>query len=126
MLASFPGTELAGLAYEPLWDFHSKSDEKIHFIVADDYVTAEEGTGIVHLALYGEDDYRLIRKNGLPIVQPIGLDGLFTAETGAYAGRHFVAEWRLRFSRIWRPTDCSSAGRGMSTVIHTVINVNQS
>ena len=92
VLASFPGTELAGLTYEPLWDFHSKSDEKIHFIVADDYVTAEEGTGIVHLALYGEDDYRLIRKNGLPIVQPIGLDGLFTAETGAYAGRHFVAE----------------------------------
>lgn len=92
VVSSFTGRELEGLAYEPLWDFHTDRDPTIHHIVVDDYVTAAEGTGIVHLALYGEDDFRLIRKYDLPIVQPIGLDGLFSEETGSYAGRYFIEE----------------------------------
>jgi len=92
VLETFPGGNLAGLHYEPLWDFHVDHGDRIHRIVVDDYVTSGEGTGIVHLALYGEDDFRLIRKYDLPIVQPIGLDGLFSEETGTYAGRFFVDE----------------------------------
>lgn len=56
-------------------------------VIADTYVTADDGSGIVHLALYGQDDYRLIGDNNLPPVQNVDLDGRCAPNTGAYAGR---------------------------------------
>ncbi|MDP8240360.1 MAG: class I tRNA ligase family protein [Candidatus Hatepunaea meridiana] len=57
-------------------------------VVCDKYVTAEDGTGIVHLAPYGEDDFRLIRKNGLRIVQNVNEEGRCVRST-KFAGRLF-------------------------------------
>ncbi|TKJ40469.1 isoleucine--tRNA ligase [candidate division LCP-89 bacterium B3_LCP] len=81
------GKELAGMEYHPLWDF--QKDAKAHRVIADDYVTTEEGAGVVHLALYGEDDFRIIRREGLPLVQNVDDHGYCTEATGPYAGRYF-------------------------------------
>lgn len=82
------GKELEGWEYQPLWDF-LEMGERAHRVVADDYVTATEGSGIVHLALYGEDDYRLIRKFGFPMIQNVDADGFCTPNTQQFAGRWF-------------------------------------
>ncbi|MDP2360320.1 MAG: isoleucine--tRNA ligase [bacterium] len=95
ILRTVPGRELGGLDYEPLWDFQAGPDSEgrqPHRTVVDDYVTAAEGTGIVHLALYGEDDFRLIRAYGLPRVQHVDDTGHFVAGTGPWSGRYFKEE----------------------------------
>lgn len=73
-----PGDEVQGLIVKQPFQ-----------VIADDYVTADDGSGIVHLALYGADDFRLIRQNGLPLVQNVDLDGKCTPNTGQFAGRWF-------------------------------------
>ncbi len=66
------GSELVGLEYEPLFDVPAirESDKRAYCVVAGDFVTTNEGTGIVHTAvMYGEDDYNLGVALGLPMVQ---------------------------------------------------------
>jgi isoleucyl-tRNA synthetase len=95
LLKVVKGRELAGLEYDPLWDFYAGADDegrKPHRTVVDEYVTADDGTGMVHLALYGEDDFRLIRANELPRVQHVDDTGHFTERCGAFAGRYFREE----------------------------------
>ncbi|MFH1735973.1 MAG: isoleucine--tRNA ligase [bacterium] len=81
------GRDLAGMTYEPLWDW--QKDSKAHRVIADEYVTTEDGTGVVHLALYGEDDFRIIRREGFPLVQNVNDHGYCEANAGQYAGRYF-------------------------------------
>ena len=94
ILAQLKGADLVGLRYQPLWDFfpNAPAPQRRYEVIADDYVTTESGTGVVHLALYGEDDFRLIKKYGFPQIQHVGADGKFHAACGAYAGRMFRAE----------------------------------
>ncbi|RJP80184.1 MAG: isoleucine--tRNA ligase [Candidatus Zixiibacteriota bacterium] len=84
------GSELAGMRYHPLWDW--QRNEKAHVVLADDYVTTEDGAGIVHLALYGEDDFRIIRREGLPLVQNVDETGHTRPQTNSFAGRYFRDE----------------------------------
>ncbi len=86
------GSGLKGIKYRPLWDFLSEVGDNAHVVVADEYVTAEDGSGMVHLALYGEDDFRLIKKNNLPMVQNVDVTGHCAKNTGIYAGRYFREE----------------------------------
>lgn len=83
------GRDLEGLAYTSLWSFLDGVGEKAHHVVADDYVTAEDGSGIVHLALYGEDDYRIIKEKDIPLVQSVDINGIIIDEVGPFAGRWF-------------------------------------
>ncbi len=80
-LKTVRGAELCGMEYEPLYDFaHPK--EKAWYIVADDYVTLTDGTGIVHIApAFGEDDARVGRDNHLPFVQLVDAQGKFVEGT---------------------------------------------
>ncbi len=79
------GTALKGTEYEPLYRF-VEPDKKAWYVVCDEYVTMEDGSGIVHIApAYGEDDNRVCRENGLPFVNLVDTQGRFTAET-AWAG----------------------------------------
>ncbi|MCR5567073.1 MAG: isoleucine--tRNA ligase [Clostridiales bacterium] len=79
--AEFPGTDLKGMEYEPLYRF-VEPDKKAWFVVCDDYVTMEDGTGIVHQApAFGEDDNRVCRENGLPFVNLVDTQGKFVPET---------------------------------------------
>ncbi|MFH1861907.1 MAG: isoleucine--tRNA ligase [bacterium] len=84
------GSELKGMRYYPLWDFQKHPEA--HRVVVDDYVTTEDGTGIVHLALYGEDDFRIIRREGLPTVQNVDENGYCTSVVEPFAGRYFKEE----------------------------------
>lgn len=86
------GAKLKCTKYSPLWDFLNGVGDNAHVVVADEYVTAEDGSGMVHLALYGEDDFRLINKNNLPMVQNVDVTGHCTDNTGVYAGRYFRDE----------------------------------
>ena len=85
---TFPGEELVGLRYEPLFDFQPncvKNDpnrENAWKIVADDYVTMTDGTGVVHQApAFGEDDARVGRENHIPFLQLVDTRGCMSKET---------------------------------------------
>ena len=85
------GSELCGIEYEPLFscaaEVAAKQHKKAHFVVADNYVTMEDGTGVVHIApAFGEDDARVGRENDLPLVQLVDDKGNMTEET-PYAGK---------------------------------------
>lgn len=84
------GSDLVGLKYEPLFPYFASLKTKGAFrVVAADFVSTEDGTGVVHIAPgFGEDDHALGQKEGLPGVCPIDEEGRFTAEVTDYAGRH--------------------------------------
>lgn len=80
------GADLCGMEYEPLFNF-VQPKEKAWYVVADDYVTLDAGSGIVHIApAFGEDDARVGRENKLPFVQLINPQGKFVDEATPYAG----------------------------------------
>jgi len=85
---TFPGSELVGMKYEPLFDFQvaavakDPNAENAWTVIADDYVTMSDGTGIVHIALaFGEDDNRVGKKNNIPFLQLVDSKGEMTKET---------------------------------------------
>jgi isoleucyl-tRNA synthetase len=86
------GNDLAGKAYEPMWDWLELDHPNVCRVVADEYVTTEDGTGLVHLAYYGEDDFRILRKNGVPLVLAVNTDGLVDQMATPFAGRWFREE----------------------------------
>jgi len=78
VLEEMPGTALEHIEYEQLIPFIDV-DKKAFFVTLADYVTVEDGTGIVHTApAFGEDDYNTGMKYGLPVVQPVSEEGKFT------------------------------------------------
>lgn len=86
VLKTVKGSELCGMDYQPLFDF-AKTDKRAWYVVADDYVTLDAGSGIVHIApAFGEDDARVGRENDLPFVQLINAQGRFVEEAVPYAG----------------------------------------
>jgi isoleucyl-tRNA synthetase len=90
VLDRFPGSELVGTAYEPPFDFipGSAYGELGHTVLGADFVTAEDGTGLVHTAIaFGEDDFRLGEQYGLNVINPVRLDGTYDQRIGPYAGR---------------------------------------
>lgn len=73
---TFKGDELVGKAYEPLFENRGNNAHKIW---AADYVTTDEGTGIVHLApAFGEEDYVLAKQKDIPLVNNIDDNGFYT------------------------------------------------
>ena len=84
VLETYKGTDLVGTKYEQLMPF-VEVEGKCFEVLADSYVTSEDGTGIVHIApAYGEDDNRVCRENGIGFVNPVGKDGCYT--TGPWEG----------------------------------------
>ena len=89
--ARLRGADLVGRAYEPLFPYFAAQRERGAFVVvADDYVTAAEGTGLVHQApAFGEDDQRVLRTAGIrAFVCPVSMAGRFTDEVPDFAGWH--------------------------------------
>ena len=83
------GAELEGMRYTRLFDY-LPADGPICRVWTADFVTIEDGTGIVHCApAYGEDDIRLCRSKGMPVVHGVGLDGCFVPEVEPVAGKFF-------------------------------------
>jgi len=83
------GHELVGVSYLPLFPYSVPEEGRAHYIVDADFVSTEEGTGIVHTsALYGVDDLRLCQENGIPFRHTVGLDGKFLPYVEKFAGLH--------------------------------------
>ncbi|HUI92900.1 MAG TPA: isoleucine--tRNA ligase [Chitinivibrionales bacterium] len=88
VLEELTGKQLQGLRYAPLFDYFAKTSEKFFQVTCADFVSTEDGTGIVHIApAFGEDDFVVGQKLGLPVVCPVDEEGKFTAEVPDYAGR---------------------------------------
>ena len=80
------GKSLAGKEYERLFAYHPVK-EKAFYVVEADFVTTEDGSGIVHMApAYGEDDYQTSKKYGLPTIHPVNKSGEFGPEVTDFAG----------------------------------------
>ena len=74
---TFKGKDLEYTEYEQLLPFINVS-KKAFFVVCDDYVTMEDGTGLVHIApAFGQDDYEVGKKYDLPVINPVGEDGKY-------------------------------------------------
>ncbi|MEK7091796.1 MAG: class I tRNA ligase family protein [Patescibacteria group bacterium] len=106
VIETFKGSDLIGLSYEPVFDYYSKPDEKElqrrsalspresaswdngWKVYGADFVTTDDGTGIVHIApAFGEDDLKLGQANNLPFIQHVKMDGTFKSEVTDLAGQ---------------------------------------
>lgn len=84
------GGELAGKSYKPLFDYYVgkglENEQNGWKIYAADFVTTEDGTGVVHIApAFGEDDLNLGKANNLPFIQHVGMDGKIKSEATEFA-----------------------------------------
>ena len=90
LVAEFKGTELKGVSYEPIFPYYADLKAEGAFrVLNDDYVTTDDGVGIVHIApAYGEDDFRVCREAGMTaIADPLDDACAFTDRIPEYAGR---------------------------------------
>ncbi|MGH2951244.1 MAG: class I tRNA ligase family protein, partial [Solirubrobacterales bacterium] len=86
--AHFPGSALVGTRYEPPFPYISDYGPKGHTVLDGDFVTTEEGTGLVHTAIaFGEDDFRLGEQHGIKLQNPVRADGTFDERITDFAGR---------------------------------------
>src|SRR3989338_1345522 len=91
VVAEIKGSELVGVPYEPVFDYFTKKDftnkENSWKVYAGEFVTMEDGTGIVHIAPgYGEEDMALAKKEKIPFIHHVTTEGKFTAEVKDFAG----------------------------------------
>lgn len=105
VIKTVTGTELVGMTYEPLFNFLSVGDTKSYVVCSADFVTLEDGTGIVHTAaIYGEDDYQLAVKEGLPTIPMLDDQGKFLNFVTPLAGQFYTK------SQDWIIQDLTSRG----------------
>ena len=104
ILRTFLGAELVGKRYEPLFEDRGKG---AHTIWHADYVSVEDGTGVVHLSpAYGEEDYTLAKANGVPVVSNLDDNGFYSE--GPWKGElvwdvnKTIAKTMHEDGRIWR------------------------
>ncbi|MBS0654396.1 MAG: isoleucine--tRNA ligase, partial [Verrucomicrobia bacterium] len=93
ILARMKGRDLDGKAYVPAFNYFASMREKGAFrVIADEFVTTEDGTGLVHCAPgFGEADFYACQKRNIPVVCPVDQNGQFTTEIAEFQGR-FVKE----------------------------------
>jgi isoleucyl-tRNA synthetase len=86
----FHGRDMLGARYEPPFAFIATEEfgERGHTLVPADFVSAEDGTGVVHTSIsFGEDDFRIGLDQGIPVINPVKLDGTFEERMGQFAGQ---------------------------------------
>ncbi len=107
VLRTFKGTELLGKKYEQLIPF-AKPEGKAFEIIHGDFVSLDEGTGIVHTApAYGEDDNIVCKQNNIPIINLVDKEGKFIEEVKPWAGRFVrdcnedICEWLKQGNKLF-------------------------
>lgn len=99
ILKTFTGSELEGLRYEQLLPYTQPVDGDAFRVVIGDFVSTEDGTGIVHIApSHGADDFRTARQNGIGSILLVDKTGRFTSEVTDMAGEFVKEEY-------WNPAD---------------------
>ena len=88
VIAHFPGSALAGVSYSPPFPYIDDYGPRGHTVLEADFVTTDEGTGLVHTAIaFGEDDFRLGEAYGIKLQNPVTLEGTFDDRITEFAGR---------------------------------------
>ena len=86
VVARMKGRDLVGIHYTPLYNFYPVSGDYA-YVVAADFVSTEDGTGIVHIApAFGADDMEVGRRNNLPLIMTVDMAGRFKPEVTPWAG----------------------------------------
>jgi isoleucyl-tRNA synthetase len=86
ILKEFLGRDLDGLVYEPLFPYFADTSGAFHITLAD-FVTVEDGTGVVHIApAFGQDDFMIGEREKLPLIQHVSMDGRFIDRASDFAG----------------------------------------
>ena len=89
ILGSFKGSEFDGMRYEQLLPFVQPEEGDAFRVILGDFVSTEDGTGIVHIApSFGADDMKVARENGIGALTLVDKQGKFTEEAGEFAGRY--------------------------------------
>ncbi len=92
----FTGKQLAGINYEQLLPYAQPKEGDAFKVLAGNFVTTEDGTGIVHIApSFGADDFKIARENGIGALTLVDKQGKFTEEMGEFAGRFVKNEYDL-------------------------------
>jgi len=87
IVARYKGSDLKGKKYDQLFKYLTV-DKPGFFVIEGDFVSTEDGSGIVHIApAFGADDYEVSKKNNLPFLQPVRRNGTFTEEITDFAGQ---------------------------------------
>ena len=114
------GSELLGLRYEPPFPYITDYGERGHTVLAGDFVTIEDGTGVVHTgAAFGEDDFRLATENGLTIHNPVRPTAPSTSARARSPGMYVRDADAARSSRRCASPGACSAPASTSTPIRT-------
>ncbi len=88
IIETITGKDLVGLRYQPIFDYFVGKCDKFFQITDGDFVSTEDGSGIVHIApAFGEDDFKVGEKMGLPITCPVDAEGKFTKDVSDWHGK---------------------------------------
>jgi len=86
VLETFKGKKLKGMKYQPLFTF-MPPDKPAHYVVLGDFVTTEDGTGLVHMApAFGQEDMEMAKEHNLPVLMTVLPDGTFVPEVTPWRG----------------------------------------
>jgi isoleucyl-tRNA synthetase len=87
LIGELKGKDLAGRKYEQLFNY-CQVDKEAFYVIEGDFVSTEDGSGVVHIApAFGADDYEISKKFNLPMLQPVTRGGVFTDEVIDFAGQ---------------------------------------
>jgi len=94
VLSEYKGTELEGIRYEQLLPYAQPKDGDAFRVVIGDFVTTEDGTGIVHIApSFGGDDFKVAKQNGIGSLTLVDRQGKFTEEVTDFAGEYVKEQY---------------------------------
>lgn len=98
VIAEYSGAELKGINYEQLLPYAQPEDGDAFRVVTGDFVTTEDGTGIVHIApSFGADDFKIGKENGIGSLTMVDKQGKFVEQMGEFAGRYVKNEYAADF-----------------------------
>ncbi len=93
IVEEFKGTKLEGVKFVPHYDYYKKDvkeGEKVFEIVLDEFVTADEGTGVVTLAVYGEEDLKVMKEQNIHMVMHLDEEGMIKPEVPFFGGMYYL------------------------------------
>jgi isoleucyl-tRNA synthetase len=119
ILDHFKGKQLKGKRYHPLFTF-MPVDKPAHYVVQGDFVTTEDGTGLVHIApAFGADDMQMALEEDLPILMTVAEDGTFINEVRPWSGESSSRMQILSSHKIWRRGSAVQVLAHIPTPIHS-------
>ncbi|MFP3861177.1 MAG: class I tRNA ligase family protein, partial [Bacteroidales bacterium] len=110
VISEFLGADLEGIRYEQLLPYQQPEEGDAFLVITGDFVTTEEGTGVVHLApSFGADDFRMGQKYGLGSLTLVDKQGKFVEGMGEFSGRYVKNEYDPNATEDTTPVDVDIA-----------------